>query len=140
MSFKKYSFKYAAYEVLKRENKPLSCQELVEKGLEWGLLKTNAANPSISMNANLNVDVRKNGSLSKFLKIGPNYFGLIGWADRYGIDISEITYPKVIKRPRRKVDRSGFTPIEDYKILDAVKKTIREIKSYVKGNSIESPS
>lgn len=68
------SFKDIAYQILKEANKPLHSNEITDIALERGWLKTAGKTPRATMNAQLVVDINKNGALSRFIKTAPSTF------------------------------------------------------------------
>lgn len=70
------TFKGVAYEILKEAGKPLHSDEITKIALERGWLKTAGKTPSATMNAQLVVDVNKNGLSSLFIKTAPSTFGI----------------------------------------------------------------
>ncbi|MBN1445058.1 MAG: winged helix-turn-helix domain-containing protein, partial [Candidatus Omnitrophica bacterium] len=73
---KKGSFKRAAYEVLKSNNKPLNMQEITNIAKKKGLLTTLGKTPENTMGAQLYTDIKKSGAGSPFVQLGKNKFGL----------------------------------------------------------------
>jgi len=69
----------AAYEVLKEENKPLSCLKIVEKAIEKKLIVSSGKTPEKSMGARLSIEMRKKGSQSIFQRVGSNRSSLREW-------------------------------------------------------------
>lgn len=70
------TFKGVAYEILKEAGKPLHTEEITKIALQKGWLKTAGKTPEATMNAQLVVDVNKNGVNSLFIKSGPSTFTL----------------------------------------------------------------
>jgi len=70
------TFKGVAYEVLQEAQKPLHTDKITEIALKKGWLKTSGKTPKATMNAQLVVDVNKNGPKSLFVKTGPSTFAL----------------------------------------------------------------
>ena len=70
------TFKGVAYEILKEVGKPLHADEITKIALERGWLNTAGKTPAATMNAQLVVDVNKNGEKSLFVKTGPSTFAL----------------------------------------------------------------
>lgn len=68
------SFKDIAYQILKETGKPLHSSNITEIALERGLLNTAGKTPKATMNAQLVVDINKNGKLSRFIKTAPSTF------------------------------------------------------------------
>lgn len=130
----------AAFEVLKKENRPMHPHEIAEKAKTFGLLKgKNSRNIGHTMWGCIWTDINKRGTLSRFIKIGRSQFGLIGWAERYCIDVTKIK-PTVSDRGRIKKFSSGFTETQDHKVLKKIHDELREIRSFIKGVGSLSPS
>lgn len=72
------SFKDVAYQILQEVNKPLHSSEITKIALERGWLKTAGKTPEATMNAQLVVDINKNGDLSRFVKTSPSTFFITG--------------------------------------------------------------
>lgn len=68
------TFKGVAYEILKETGKPLHSDEITKIALQRGWLKTAGKTPAATMNAQLVVDVNKNGDESLFRKVAPSTF------------------------------------------------------------------
>ncbi|MEA1964417.1 MAG: winged helix-turn-helix domain-containing protein [Candidatus Aerophobetes bacterium] len=130
---KKFTFLDAAYEILKMVGEPLKSEDITRRALDLGLLKTKGKTPAYTMAARLHCDVRDNGPRSRFIKVGPNLFGLIGWAKRYGIDVSQIR-PKRVGKVTRRPKTKGFSEIADHQLLSLVKNEVRDIRSFIKGS------
>lgn len=79
INFRKGSFKDAAYQVLKRENKPLNIQEITQIAKKKHLLISSGKTPEASMGAQLYTDIKKLGDKSLFVQLGKNKFGLREW-------------------------------------------------------------
>lgn len=76
--FMSRSFKEAAYEILKNEQRPLAPDEIASKALHHKLINTSGKTPERSMGAQLYVDIRDNQN-SPFVQLGKNRFGLREW-------------------------------------------------------------
>lgn len=130
----------AAFEVLRRENRPMHFVEIVKKAVELGILIENKnINFSYQMDCHIRDDINKKGNLSRFIKISPGKFGLIGWAERYGIDVTKIT-PRVKEKIRVRRSTSGFTEIQDHKVLKKFHDELRDIRNFLKGGGSQYPS
>ena len=70
------TFKGVAYDILKKSAKPLHADEITKIALQNGWLKTAGQTPGATMNAQLIVDVNKNGNQSLFKKVGPSTFAI----------------------------------------------------------------
>lgn len=68
------SFKDAAFQILKKADRPLTPKEIVEKALEFELIETEGATPEATMGAQLYVDIRR--SNTRFKKVGRGKFAL----------------------------------------------------------------
>lgn len=60
-----------AYQILQEVNKPLHSDEITKIALERGWLKSAGKTPEATMNAQLVVDINRNGILSRFVKTSP---------------------------------------------------------------------
>lgn len=135
----KFTFLDAAYEILKIEGKPLKPEDITRRALDLGLLRTKGKTPAYTMAASLHCDVRDNGPRSRFIKVGPNLFGLIGWAKRYGVDVSQIR-PRRVGKVTRLPKTKGFSEIVDHQLLSLVKNEVRDIRSFLKGSLNPCPN
>ena len=70
------TFKGIAYEILKEAGKPLHSDDITKIALQKGWLKTAGKTPKATMNAQLIVDVNKNGTKSLFKKVAPSTFAI----------------------------------------------------------------
>jgi len=130
----------AAFEVLKKENRPMHPHEIAEKALTFGLLEgKNSRNIGHTMWGCVWTDINKRGNLSRFIKIGRGQFGLIGWAERYGIVVTKIK-PKVPEKGTVKKPTSGFSDISDHKVLKKFHDEARDIRNFLKGVGSQYPS
>ena len=68
------SFKDIAYQILQEAGKPLHSSEITDIAIARGLLNTAGKTPKATMNAQLVVDINKNGNLSRFVKTAPSTF------------------------------------------------------------------
>ena len=93
--FRKGSFKDAAYQVLKQENKPLNIQGITEIAKKKHLLTSSGNTPEATMGAQLYTDIKKFGDKSLFVQLGKNKFGLREW------DISVVK--KEIEPPEKEI-------------------------------------
>ncbi len=82
-TFRIGSFKDAAYQVLKSENKPLSIQEITSTASKQRLFASSGRTPEATMGAQLYTEIKKSGDKSLFVQLGKNKFGLREW----GIDV-----------------------------------------------------
>jgi hypothetical protein len=69
-------FRNAAIEILKQSKQPLHYKEITRLALEQGILETDGATPDASMNAQIIVDIQKNGKTSDFIKTSPSTYSL----------------------------------------------------------------
>jgi len=69
----------AAEKVLTEAAEPLHYQELTCLILEGELWQTEGKTPDATINARLAVDIKKHGSLSRFMRTGPGVFALREW-------------------------------------------------------------
>jgi hypothetical protein len=70
------SFKQSAIEILKRKKIPLHYSEITSIALESGILETDSAFPSKTMNASLSIDIESKKGSSDFIKISKGIFAL----------------------------------------------------------------
>lgn len=70
------SFKSIAIKIITEAGKPLHYREITRIATEQGLLKTDGKTPWATMNAQLSMDIVKNGENSQFYRAQPGYFGL----------------------------------------------------------------
>jgi restriction system protein len=70
----------AAAEVLRRAGKPLHYAEITRLMLDSGLWNTDGKTPDATINARLAVDIKRNGSASRFQRTGKGIFALRDWA------------------------------------------------------------
>lgn len=75
----KLSFLEAAYNILKRKNRPLSSGEIASMAISGGLISTRGKTPSATMGAQIYIDIKHKGEGSRFLKVGRGKFGLREW-------------------------------------------------------------
>lgn len=68
------SFKDVAYRILQDTRKPMHSNEIAKLAVERGLLNTTGKTPWATMNAQLVVDINKNGTQSRFVKTSPSTF------------------------------------------------------------------
>ncbi len=78
-------YKNSAYKVLSGSDKPLHYREITKKALEMGILETVGATPEASMNAQISVDIKQNGSTSIFARLSPGHYSLNKNAHKQGI-------------------------------------------------------
>ena len=70
------TYKSAAKIILSREDKPLHYREITRIATEQELLRTDGKTPWATMNAQLSMDIVRNGENSQFYRAQPGYFGL----------------------------------------------------------------
>jgi len=73
------SFKDIAYQILKKEGKPLHYREITALAIKKGLIKTEGKTPWATMNAQLSMDIVKNGEKSEFIRTDPGFFTLFNF-------------------------------------------------------------
>lgn len=73
------SFTEAAYEILNKKGQALSANEISQAALSQGLILTSGKTPSATMGARLYMDIKLNGTDSRFVKEGKGKFGLRKW-------------------------------------------------------------
>ena len=90
------SFKTIAVKIITEAGKPLHYREITKRAIESGLLKTEGATPWATMNAQLSMDIIRNGENSAFIRTDPGYFNVrtfkINTTD--GVHVSD-TKPRV---------------------------------------------
>jgi predicted NUDIX family phosphoesterase len=72
-------FVRAAYEVLDKEGKPLTPDQIVERAIDLGILKSRGKTPFHTMRARLSDSIRTEGINSPFQRTGSNRFALREW-------------------------------------------------------------
>lgn len=77
MTESKLSYREAARRILS-ERGPMHYKALAEAILEQGLVQSSGATPAASLNAMIAVDIKRNGSMSDFVRVRPGIFGLRG--------------------------------------------------------------
>ena len=70
------SFKNAAYQVLKKANKPLHSKEITKIALRCRFLKTSGKTPEATMGTILYTDIKKHGKNSRFIRTAPSTFAI----------------------------------------------------------------
>jgi len=70
------TFKDVAYKLIQETGEPLHSTELTRRALSRGLLKTDGKTPSATMNAQLVMDIKTKGALSRFVQAGPSTFAI----------------------------------------------------------------
>lgn len=100
-SFRPFSFKDAAYKVLKAENHPLAIEDITNIALKKGLLRTAGKTPDATMGAQLYTDIKTLKGKSAFVQLGKNKFGLREW----GLE--------VIDKEIEKAESEKFLPVSD---------------------------
>ncbi|KXB03957.1 hypothetical protein AKJ47_01240 [candidate division MSBL1 archaeon SCGC-AAA261G05] len=75
----KSTFIEAAYKVLKKENQPLSAEEITSIAIKDDLISTKGKTPSATMSAQIYMGIKRKGKDSRFRKVGPGIFGLREW-------------------------------------------------------------
>jgi len=83
------SFKESAIQILQNSGSPLHYKEITERAIKEGLISSEGKTPWATMNAQLSVDVVKNGDNSPFIRTDPGYFYLrtlkVSLSDKVGI-------------------------------------------------------
>jgi len=69
-------FYEAAERILKKTKRPMSIKEITRLALKRKILETDSKNPDQTMGARLYMDIIRNGSKSRFIKIEKGIFGL----------------------------------------------------------------
>ncbi len=70
------NFKEAAYNVLKKEKRPLSAKEITQIALKERLIASNGKTPDATMGATIYTDIKQKGEKSLFVKVGTGLFRL----------------------------------------------------------------
>jgi len=74
---KSSTFRNGAIEILRNNGRPMSAIDIVQKGLSSGIFSNlSGKTPQNTLAALLYVEIKKNGALSEFTKVGPGKFGL----------------------------------------------------------------
>jgi hypothetical protein len=68
------SFKDIAYQILEENGTPMHSKDITKVAIAKGWLKTGGKTPEATMNAQLIVDINKNGEDSRFVKTSPSVF------------------------------------------------------------------
>ncbi len=76
------SFIKAAYQILKKTEKPLSAKKITEIAVKDGLIETKGKTPIATMSAIIYMDIKKKGDNSLFTKSGKGQFGLKEWTEK----------------------------------------------------------
>ena len=69
----------AAEVILNQSDKPLHYQEITRRILDQGLWQSEGKTPEATVNANLAVDIKQRGSLSRFQRTGQGIYALRSW-------------------------------------------------------------
>lgn len=72
-------FLTAAYEVLKRENHPLTAKQIAELALQCGDLKSAGKTPYQTMKSKLSTEILHRGTASPFMRVAEGRFALREW-------------------------------------------------------------
>jgi len=81
-------FTKAAYEVLKREKRPLTAREIAEIAVKDGLLRTSGRTPWQTMKSKLSTNILSRGSESLFMRVEEGRFSLRAWKGFYSEHIA----------------------------------------------------
>ncbi len=100
-------YKNAAYKVLAQSEKPLHYREITEKALEMGILETVGATPEASLNAQLSVDIKQNGTSSIFTRTSAGYYSLNKSVEKALVD--EVTIEEDEAEQEKITVDSGYT-------------------------------
>jgi len=104
----------AAEKVLREQGKPLHYREITKIILEKGLWETKGKTPEATLNANISVDIKKNGKKSLFIRTEPGKLGLREWG------LKEI--PEKIKSQKEETMKKKAS----YSFPDAAEKILEE--------------
>ncbi|TVZ41361.1 putative NUDIX family phosphoesterase [Alteromonadaceae bacterium 2753L.S.0a.02] len=74
-------FLRAAYRVLELNGTPKTAAEIVDIAIKKGFLVTQGKTPGHTMRARLSDEIRRSGTSSIFLRVGPNRFALREWGE-----------------------------------------------------------
>jgi len=134
---KPYSWCDAAYEILKRENRPMGPTELTRKILAAELVESKSRTPESTVYCCIMQDIKSKRARSRFMKFGPK-IGLAEWADKYlGVGVqSELQVGTKV----RYWERYKFKEIPDKELLSSIRGEINEIRAFIKGESPIEPS
>ncbi|MEM1451824.1 MAG: restriction endonuclease [Planctomycetota bacterium] len=80
------SFKDAGREVLLEAGEPLHYREMARRALSRGLVMTDGKTPEATLNAQISVDISRQGDSSKFIRTAPGVFGLREWIGSNGLE------------------------------------------------------
>jgi hypothetical protein len=69
-------FKDAAIQVLRKANAALPSKEITRLAIESGILGSAGKTPERTMNAQLNSEVKRKGTMSRFIKVRRSWFSL----------------------------------------------------------------
>jgi hypothetical protein len=69
----------AAYQVLKESNKPLTAMEITKLAVNMGLINSAGKTPEASLGRGIYVEIKNEGSGSRFIKVARGVFGLKEW-------------------------------------------------------------
>lgn len=126
-------FLNAAYLVLKDSDRPMSADDITQKALDQGFLKTRGATPAATMSASLYVDIKRKGEASKFMQTGSNQFSLnSNWEPQSAHKTEHIPQKVEVKRRKRE-----NVPSIAHKFLD---REISLINSFLSGKSEQPPT
>jgi hypothetical protein len=134
---KTYSWCDAAYEILKKEDRPLGPTELTNKIKSAGLVKSKSKSPVNTIYTCIWQDIESKGARSRFMKFGSR-IGLAEWADKY-IDDGVQSELQVTTQVHY-WERFKFKEIPDKELLSAVRGEIHEMRSFIKGEPSIEPS
>jgi predicted NUDIX family phosphoesterase len=120
-------FLSAAEAVLNDFGKPMYVKSIVQEALDKGILKSSGKTKINTMRARLAEDIRKHDEFSKFMRVGPNKFGLRKWAEKEYKSkpfVKDIRGEKVVCIPQNIIKDTGdfFGFKNNYKpYLEAIK-------------------
>lgn len=115
-------FKNVAYEILLREQKPMSAKELTDIGLLEGILITEGKTPDATMGAEIYKDIIQEGDNSRFIKVDKGIFGLKNWES-----------PSIIKKPISQIaSNESFTIIEQLSLTQFKSDSPNEYESAIR--------
>jgi hypothetical protein len=132
-----FSWCDAAYQILKKEKRPLGPTELTQKIMASCPVKTKSRTPINTVYSRISQDIKTKGPRSRFMKHGTK-FGLIEWAGTLG----DLAYQTELQTDRLAQYWKGykFKEIPDKQLLSLVRSEIKEIRSFINGQSYDDIS
>jgi hypothetical protein len=129
-------FLAAAYQLLKEFDRPMSCHELTQIAIARGLLITRGLTPVSTIASLLYTDIKKNGTNSRFAKIGKDQYVL---RDQLATLALTNIQPVDNKRQRnRDGARKNSKPHTTSSVYDFLDREIRLIQAFLSGTGEQS--